>query len=94
MPFKDVQKIGIKVVGEKFDQSERCYFERTGLFYNNAGTVEAQRVWQVISSFRTDENIEIRCDLINDDLLIQVKSLDNSPFYWKGEILQLPLSIP
>jgi hypothetical protein len=94
MPVNNAQKIGIKVVGEKFDKSERCYFHREGLFYNNNGTVEAQRIWQVLSSFRTDENIEIKYDLVNDDILIQVKSLDNSTFYWKGEITQLPLQVP
>lgn len=89
MPLKNSQKISVSVVGQKFDGTDFCFFERVGLFYNSSGTVESQRVWQVLSSFRTNESIDIRYQIIGDNFAVQVKSLDSNNFYWKGEVKQI-----
>jgi hypothetical protein len=93
MPLNSCEKIAVKVVGQKLDGTHRNLFERVGLFFNNSGTVQSQRVWQVTSSFRTNENIKIRYEISGDVVQIQVKSLNSDPYRWKGEIVHLPLVV-
>jgi len=92
MPLENTEKISVQVVGKKADGTERSYFERVGLFYNETGTTEAQRFWETNSTFKTNNDIDIRYLIIGPVLQIQVKSLNADTYYWKGNIFQTILN--
>lgn len=93
MPINKFQAIKFKIIGLRNDNQHQCYFERHGYFYNDSGTLKDQRLWQVISNLRSNENIDIKYELISDTINVKVKSLDTMPFFWKAEIQQFPILI-
>lgn len=92
IPLNHSVKIMVKVVGRKADGTERSYFERIGLYYNETGNAQIIKQWQTSSTFKTDNAIDIRYLLIGSVLQIQVKSLNTDTYFWKGQIYQINLN--
>jgi len=92
VPTDKTYRIRLHVVSRKADGTAHATFQRTGLYWNEAGTLSTLNALHSDLTLKTNNLFDVRYQTSGTTVNIQVRSINSDTGYWRGQVCLLEVS--
>jgi len=92
VPTDKTYRIRLHVVSRKADGTAHATFQRTGLYWNESGTLSTLNALHSDLTLKTNNLFDVRYQTSGTTVNIQVRSINSDTGYWMGQVCLLEVS--